>query len=265
MWPPSVCPFEAETQPLFNCAAVFHSGRLLAVIPKTFLPNYNDFYEKRWFGPPLPESAALSGLCGTEVPFGENILFKNTTFPLDVGVEICEAPLDADPAQLATRVAGANLILNSVASNETVDEIRLRRERVRQQAARCLTGYAFASAGQGESTTDVVFSGHAMLAANGVMAGESSYTEVSSYIFADIDIGKLLSDRRKFNSFMGGSEPGDYRAVEFGMQPGRDVKESFSVDPHPFIPQDKAEKFDRCKEIFKLQSRDLPSGCGKRE
>jgi NAD+ synthase (glutamine-hydrolysing) len=249
-------PVEADNQ-LFNCAAVFHSGRLLAVIPKTFLPNYNEFYEKRWFASAAARINDTVRLCGAQVPFGENILFRNAPSQLTVGIEICEDLWMPIPPSSRHALSGANLILNLSASNETVTKSDYRRELVRQQSARCLTGYVFASAGQGESTTDVVFSGHALLAANGVIAGESSYMEASSYIFADIDIEKLLNDRRKFNSFMDKSEPGDYRVVEFDTQSGRDVRESFTVDPHPFIPRDKSEKYGRCKEIFKLQSTGL--------
>jgi NAD+ synthase (glutamine-hydrolysing) len=249
-------PVVASNQ-LFNCAAVIHSGRLLGVIPKTFIPNYNEFYEKRWFSSATARLGGTVRLCGAEVPFGENILFKSAASPLVVAVEICEDLWMPIPPSSRHALFGANLVLNLSASNETVTKSDYRRELVRQQSARCLTGYVFASAGQGESTTDVVFSGHALLASNGVLAGESSYTEDSAYIFADIDIEKLQNDRRKFNSFMDRPEPGDYRTVGFHMQSGRDVKESFIVDPHPFIPRDKAEKFGRCREIFKLQTTGL--------
>jgi NAD+ synthase (glutamine-hydrolysing) len=249
-------PVGADNQ-LFNCAVVFHSGRILAVIPKTFIPNYNEFYEKRWFASAGGRISGTVRLCGADVPFGADILFKSTASQLVVGAEVCEDLWMPIPPSSRHTLFGANLILNLSASNETVTKSDYRRELVRQQSARCLTGYIFASAGQGESTTDVVFNGHALIASNGVITGESAYTEVSSYIYADVDIEKLLSDRRKFNSFMDKPEPGDYRVVEFDMQAGRDVKESFTVDPHPFIPRDKAEKFGRCKEIFKLQSTGL--------
>jgi NAD+ synthase (glutamine-hydrolysing) len=246
-------PVEADNQ-LFNCAVVIHYGRILAVIPKTFIPNYNEFYEKRWFASSVNRLSDTVRLCGTDVPFGENILFKNSNSALAVGIEICEDLWMPIPPSSRHVLFGANLILNLSASNETVTKSDYRRELVRQQSGRCYTGYAFASAGQGESTTDVVFSGHAMIAANDTISKESSYTETSSYIYADIDIEKLMNDRRKFNSFMGKTEPGDYRIIEFSVRDDRDVQESFTVDAHPFIPRDKSEKFGRCKEIFKLQS-----------
>lgn len=249
-------PAESDNQ-LFNCAVIFHSGCILAVIPKTYIPNYNEFYEKRWFASAAGRVSDTVRLCGADVPFGENILFKNTALQLVVGAEICEDLWMPIPPSSRHALFGANLILNLSASNETVTKSDYRRELVKQQSARCLTGYVFSSAGQGETTTDVVFSGHALIASNGVVAAESTYTEASSYTYADIDIEKLMNDRRKFNSFMHRAEPGDYRVVEFSMQAGRDVKERFTVDAHPFIPRDKTEKFGRCKEILKLQSTGL--------
>lgn len=246
-------PVEADNQ-LFNCAVVIHSGIILAVIPKTFVPNYNEFYEKRWFASAVTRISDTVRLCGDCVPFGENILFRNKNSPLCVGVEICEDLWMPIPPSAHHVLGGANLILNLSASNETVTKSDYRRELVRQQAARCFTGYVFCSAGQGESTTDVVFNGHAMIASSGGILRESAYTEESAAIFADIDIEKLLNERRKFNSFMGKTDRRDYRVIEFDMRDEKDVKESFSVDPHPFIPRDKSEKYSRCKEIFKLQS-----------
>jgi NAD+ synthase (glutamine-hydrolysing) len=249
-------PVEADNQ-LFNCAVVLHRGEILAAVPKTFIPNYNEFYEKRWFASAVSRVSESARLCAADVPFGENILFRNLSSPLTVGIEICEDLWMPIPPSSRHALFGANLLLNLSASNETVTKSDYRRELVRQQSARCVAGYVYSSAGQGESTTDVVFSGHALLAANDSIAREASYPEESSFIYADLDLERLMNDRRKFNSFMGKTEMGDYRVIEFDMKDGGDVKESFRVDPHPFIPHDRAEKFDRCREIFKLQSTGL--------
>jgi NAD+ synthase (glutamine-hydrolysing) len=249
-------PVEADNQ-LFNCAAVMHKGMLLAVVPKTFIPNYNEFYEKRWFASGASGVSGTVRLCGEDVPFGANILLRNLNSPLTVGLEVCEDLWMPIPPSARHALFGANLILNLSASNETVTKSDYRRELVRQQSARCFTGYVYCNAGQGESTTDVVFSGHSLIASNDSILRESSYTEEPAYIFADIDIEKLMNDRRKFNSFMGKKESGDYILVEFDMKDGGDVKESFVVDPRPFIPRDRYEKFGRCQEIFKLQSTGL--------
>ncbi|MEL4105242.1 NAD(+) synthase [Oscillospiraceae bacterium WX1] len=249
-------PIEADNQ-LFNAAVLILAGRILGVVPKTFIPNYNEFYEKRWFAPSHARRSETLKLNGYDVPFGEDLLFQCRDAELCVGAEICEDLWAPIPPSAHLAVGGANLILNLSASNETVTKSDYRRELVRQQAARCYTGYAFSSAGLGESTTDVVFSGHAMLAASDSILRETSYAADSSYIFADIDIEKLMNDRRKFNSFMGGTATRACRIVEFAFRSARDVTASFQVDKHPFIPRDQSEKFGRCREIFKLQSAGL--------
>jgi NAD+ synthase (glutamine-hydrolysing) len=249
-------PIEADNQ-LFNCAVVLHKGRVLGVVPKTFLPNYNEFYEKRWFASSVTRLSTTVNLLGEEVPFGESLLFKNTESELCVGVEICEDLWMPLPQSSHHAVMGANLILNLSASNETVTKSDYRRELVKQQSGRCYTGYVFASAGLGESTTDVVFNGHAIIAVNDSIAAEMSYMPESELIYADIDIEKLMNARRKFNSFMGKARSGDYKTIEFTMKDEKDVGLSFAVNPRPFIPDEKTAKALRCKEIFKLQSSGL--------
>ncbi len=246
-------PVAADNQ-LFNCAIIIHGGKILAAVPKTFIPNYNEFYEKRWFASAVTRRSDTVRLCGQDVPFGENILFADQHSPLIAGVEICEDLWMPIPPSSRHALGGANLLLNLSASNDTVTKSDYRRELIKQQSGRCYAGYAFASAGQGESTTDVVFSGHAVIASSDSVLSESSYTADSSFILADIDLEKLMGDRRKFNSFMGGDELREYRIVPFASGGGKDVPLSFSIDRHPFIPRDKAVKFDRCREIFKLQS-----------
>ena len=246
-------PVCADNQ-LFNCAVVFHAGCILAAVPKTFIPNYNEFYEKRWFASAVSRLSDTVQLCGVDVPFGEDILLKDKNTPLVVGVEICEDLWMPIPPSSHHALSGANLLINLSASNDTVTKSDYRRELIKQQSGRCYAGYVFSSAGQGETTTDVVFSGHAVIASSDSILNASSYTENSSYIFSDIDIDKLMNDRRKFNSFMGGADHQVYRVVEFASGGEKDVAPCFPVVMHPFIPKDKAEKFDRCHEIFRLQS-----------
>jgi NAD+ synthase (glutamine-hydrolysing) len=249
-------PVEADNQ-LFNCAVVIHAGKILGVVPKTFLPNYNEFYEKRWFASSSSRLSDKVRLLGTDVPFGARVLFQDRNSQLCVGAEICEDLWMPIPPSSRHALNGANVILNLSASNETVTKSDYRRALVRQQSARCCMGYVFCSAGQGESTTDVLFSGHSMIAENGKVEAEASYQADSSYIYADIDIEKLMNDRRKFNSFMGVMESGETRIVGFDLQNDADVRESFTVDPHPFIPADRDEKSGRCREIFRIQSTGL--------
>ena len=246
-------PVFADNQ-LFNCAVVIYAGQILAAIPKTFIPNYNEFYEKRWFASAVTRQSDTVRLCLGEVPFGEDILFADENSSLIVGIEICEDLWMPIPPSSHHALGGANLLLNLSASNDTVTKSDYRRELIKQQSGRCYAGYVFASAGQGESTTDVVFSGHAVIASSDSILNEASYAAEPSIISSDIDIEKLLGDRRKFNSFMGGAEKKAYRTVTFRLDGTADVKPNFTVDTHPFIPRDKAVKFDRCREIFKLQS-----------
>jgi NAD+ synthase (glutamine-hydrolysing) len=246
-------PVEAENQ-LFNCAVVFHSGRILGVIPKTFLPNYNEFYEKRWFASSSDRIHDSVRLLDQEIPFGENILFQSEDSDLCIGVEICEDLWMPIPPSSRHALHGANLILNLSASNETVAKSDYRRELVRQQSARCLAGYVFCSAGQGESTTDLVFGGHTILAENGHIAREMIFPEPSACACYDMDIEKLRNDRIRSNSFTAKARPEDYRSIKLEWNGDPDVKECFSVDPHPFVPGDASEKDARCREIFRLQS-----------
>ncbi len=167
-------PIAADNQ-LFNCAAVFHSGALLGIVPKTFIPNYNEFYEKRWFASSAARISDTVRLLGKDIPFGENLLFSCSVMPFCIGIEICEDLWMPIPRSSHHALHGANLILNLSASNETVTKSDYRRALVRQQSARCYAGYVLSSAGQGESTTDVVFNGHALLAVSDSIVGEMSY------------------------------------------------------------------------------------------
>jgi NAD+ synthase (glutamine-hydrolysing) len=249
-------PVEADNQ-LFNCAAVIYKGEILGVVPKTYLPNYNEFYEKRWFASSTGRLSDTLRLLGKDVPFGESLVFENTESELCVAVEICEDLWMPIPQSSRHALSGANLILNLSASNETVTKSDYRRELIKQQSGRCYAGYVFASAGSGESTTDVVFNGHSLIAVNDSIVAEMSYSQESALIYSDIDIEKLMNDRRKFNSFMGMCECSGYRKIKFGMKDERDVTLSFAVNPHPFIPDEKCAKDLRCREIFKLQATGL--------
>ena len=249
-------PIEADNQ-LFNCAVLFHKGKVLGVVPKTFLPNYNEFYEKRWFASSASRSSDTVRLLGTQVPFGENLLFSDTASQLCVGAEICEDLWVPIPPSSRHALHGANLLLNLSASNETVTKHDYRCELIKQQSARCFASYVFCSAGQGESTTDVVFGGHSVIAESNSIVREMSFPSEPTYIMHDIDIEKLMNDRRKYNSFMGYIESTQYRIVEFALCDHRDVKHCFTVNAHPFIPMDPNAKYGRCKEIFTLQSTGL--------
>lgn len=249
-------PVRADNQ-LFNTAVLFHKGKILGVVPKTYIPNYNEYYEKRWFSSTLNRLSDRICLAGQEVPFGENLLFKDTNSELCIGVEICEDLWTVIPPSSYHSLYGANLILNLSASNEVVGKGEYRHELVKQQSARCMAGYVYVSAGQGESTTDVVFSGHTLVAENGLVLNELKYPQSSASIVADLDLERLTADRRKFNSYMGKVEPRNYTTIAFSLAPSKVNQLQHPVQAYPFVPSRKEERDLRCKEIFKIQSTGL--------
>lgn len=248
-------PVKADNQ-LFNCAVVLHQGKILGVVPKTFMPNYNEFYEKRWFSSSVNRVSNKVMLCGQEAPFNENLLFRDSKSSLCIGIDVCEDLWVSIPPSCYHTMYGANLILNLSASNEIVAKSEYRRDLVKVQSAKCMTGYIYASAGQMESTTDVVFSGHSLIAENGSVINECKFEE-SKIITADIDIEKLNNDRIKFNSYMGRVEKKDYELVSFSLGYSTETELERFIDAKPFVPSDKSARTKRCKEIFEIQSTGL--------
>ncbi len=257
-------PVQADNQ-LFNCAVVFFQGKILGVVPKTFIPNYNEFYEKRWFSSSMQRISDQISLCGQWVPFDENLLFKDLSSELVIGVEICEDLWVPIPPSSCHTQYGANLILNLSASNEIVGKAVYRRKLVEGQSAKCITAYLYASAGPSESTTDLVFSGHAIIAENGVLLQEDRMSFQETLLIQDIDIERLMNDRRKYNSFMSKVELQKYQTEYFKLNnlPKDQNMDKIQidlrrkVDPRPFVPADKQNREERCSEIFNIQAAGL--------
>ncbi|HEX3015858.1 MAG TPA: NAD(+) synthase [Desulfobacteria bacterium] len=249
-------PLQADNQ-LFNAAVLFHKGKILGVVPKTYIPNYNEYYEKRWFSSGQNRLSERILLAGQEVPFAESLLFKDQASGLCIGVEICEDLWTVIPPSSYHALYGANLILNLSASNDVVGKGDYRRDLVKQQAARCMAGYVYVSAGQTESTTDVVFGGHSIIAENGLMLDELIFPQDSATIIADVDLERLIADRRKFNSFMGKIEPRNYTTVNFSLAPLAAEQLQRPTQAFPFVPGRKEERDLRCKEIFRIQATGL--------
>jgi len=248
-------PVRADNQ-LFNCAVVFHRGEILGVVPKSFIPNYSEFYEYRWFAPSSKRISNTIVLCNQEVPFHENLLFKDMNSELCIGVEICEDLWSPLPPSAYHAVHGANLILNLSASNDIVGKSEYRHTLVCQQSARCIAAYVYTSAGESESTTDVVFGGHGLITENGTIRAEQRFKE-NEGIYQDVDLGKLMNDRRKMTSFMERVDKNEYKVVNFTLNQ-TPVEDLFRrVNPHPFVPKSKDERDVRCREIFKIQSTGL--------
>ena len=262
-------PVEADNQ-LFNGAAVMLHGEILGIVPKSFIPNYNEFYEKRWFSPASGRISDTVKICGQEVPFGDRLLFRDSDSALCLGVEICEDLWMPIPPSSYHAIYGANLLANLSASNELVGKAEYRKALVSQQSARCLAGYVYASAGPSESTTDLVFSGHGMIGENGAILAEKRFME-SALVISDIDLERLGAERRKNNSFMGQVEAKAYRTISFaftdhlsasaGQDPSKAALNQTAlirpVDAYPFVPGKKEERDLRCQEIFTIQKTGL--------
>lgn len=239
---------------LYNCAVVFHDGRILGIIPKSHLPNYNEFYEKRWFATPdenIPETIPNS-----EIPFGKDIVFSynGTRF----GIELCEDLWAPVPPSCNLCQAGAEIIFNLSASNEQAGKHSYLLDLIRQQSARCRCGYVYSSAGLGESSTDLVFSGNCIIAENGALLGESERFVLSSkFLIKDIDVEILRNDRRKFSTFSEGIESSQFRTIneltETKMT-GPAFRPMRHIDPHPFVYENETKLKERITEISNIQA-----------
>jgi NAD+ synthase (glutamine-hydrolysing) len=243
-------------QKIFNCAVVLNSGRILGVIPKTFLPSYKEFYEERWFSPSPDARSDIIELAGQQVPFGTDILFElEGIASAIVGVEICEdlwVPLSPHEYQA---IAGATVLVNLSASNEVLGKADWRRIMVSSESGRCIAAYCYVSSGMGESSNDVIYGGHAIIAENGVVLRESNrLSSGSQLIISDIDLERLAHDRRVSTSLRDVSrQPRKFRIVATEVQDLAAAKLQRTLDPRPFVPADLPRRAERCKEIFSMQ------------
>jgi NAD+ synthase (glutamine-hydrolysing) len=242
---------------LYNVAAAIKGGRLLALYPKQNIPNYGEFYEARHFVPG-PSAAAdepfFDGETTYPVPFGTDILLTCPDAPgLAVAAEICEDLWVANPPSVRHALAGATVIVNASASDETTGKDLYRRQLVSAQSARLLCAYLYADAGEGESSTDLVFAAHDLVCENGVPLAETKRFQ-NGMAAADIDLGRLVSERRRMTTFR--TDPEGYRRVSFRLKPETLALRRF-VDPAPFVPSDKQDRDRRCEEILSIQSMGL--------
>lgn len=240
---------------LYNAAAVLHRGNILGIVPKTFLPNYAEFYEARHFTRGMGRTVPVTLRPGVTVPMGTKQLFVCESMPqLVIAVEICEDVWSPNPPSIGHALAGADLILNLSASDEATGKDTYRRELVAGQSARLVCGYIYASASDGESTQDVVYSGHSIIAENGVVLKESERF-LNQPIYTEIDVNKLTGERRRMSTFeQAGTE--EYTVTQFAL----DVQETQltrHIDPAPFVPGRKSERDKRCEEILAIQAMGL--------
>ena len=233
---------------LYNCAAVIHKGEILGLIPKTYLPNYGEFYEQRWFASGEGVDHMIE-LCGQEVSLSANAVFQCEAVPdLVVGVEICEDLWVPEPPSAALARAGATLILNLSASNEVAGKADYRRALVVGQSARLMCGYVYADAGEGESTTDLVFTGHNMIAENGSLLSERRFQ--TGLTISEVDVSRLVYERRRMTTFPG-TACLDCPRLSFPL-PVTETKLTRYLSPNPFVPDDAGDRAERCNEILKI-------------
>lgn len=244
---------------LFNCAVFIAGGKILGVVPKTYLPNTQEFYEERWFSSALDRTAETLEWRGEQIPFGPDLLFAADALPdCLVGVEICEDVWAVNPPSGRMAVAGATVLLNLSASPELLGKQEYRRALVQSQSARCLAAYAYASAGPGESSTDLVYSGHSLIAENGVMLAETERFEFGTRLaVADVDIERLRNERLKNNTFAASRPDGAFRTIPFPLPEATADALLRSVPATPFVPPEDRERARRCHEIFALQTTGL--------
>lgn len=239
---------------LYNVAAALNRGKILGLTTKTFLPNYGEFYEMRQFCQG-PKEAREILFDGERVPFGPQLLFASSTIEsLVVSAEICEDAWSAVPPSMEAAREGAVVIVNCSASDETVGKASYRRSLIEGQSARLICGYVYANAGEGESTTDLVFGGHNLIAENGVILKESNRF-VNDVIYSEIDWKRLASERRRNTTFQAAREP-RLKKISFDILM-EDTSLTRSISSRPFVPADGQERTRRCEEILMIQAMGL--------
>ncbi len=240
---------------LYNVAAAIWNGELLGLVTKTNMPNYSEFYELRHFnpGPIAPEEEEWNE---SYVPFGSNILFKCANVPgLVIAGEICEDVWVMSPPSISHAKAGATVIVNCSASDETTGKHLYRNNLISGQSARLVCGYIYANAGEGESTQDLVFGGHNIIAENGTILANSKRFQ-NGVIYADLDLERIRSERRRMTTFQMTANMEDYDFVEFELDEDELELDRF-IDPAPFVPSDEATRNERCEEILTIQAMGL--------
>ena len=249
-------PIKCDNQ-LFNCAAVLESGHILGIVPKTYIPNYGEFYEKRWFSEDNRRISNSIIIDGEEVPFKTNILFReNKDNTRMFGIEICEDLWCTYPPSNELTIHGAKVIFNLSASNEIIGKAEYRKSLVKSQSEKTISAYCYASSGINESTTDLVFSGSSFIYENGkCLAQNNRFDFESNLIISDVDLARLENIRFKDISYMGVIKDRDtvYQIVDFkGYDAGDELVRTY--ESYPFVPKDNKNRDARCEEILNIQA-----------
>ena len=242
---------------LYNCAVVFTQGKVLGVVPKTYIPNYGEFYENRWFASGAGISDEHIVVAGHEADFGADLTFEVNG--AEFGIEICEDLWTAVPPSSQLALNGAKVIFNLSASPEAAGKHAYLRQLVAQQSARTIAAYVYCSAGFGESTTDLVFAGNGIVAENGTILREAErFSPEEQLVVADVDIERLEFERRRNTSFRMNEAATENTVIEMEIPEGlRGVVLDRDIDPMPFVPKDETHRNERCEEIFRIQSHGL--------
>lgn len=245
---------------LYNTALVLLKGKILGIVPKSYLPNYSEFYEKRWFQSGQNLKSTTITYAGQTVPFSSYLLFKDNTNPyLTLGIEICEDLWTTLPPSTLHALKGATVLINLSASNETVGKVNYRRQLLADQSAKTMSAYIYASAGMHESTTDIVFSGHNLIYENGYALAESTlFNQDSILTYGIIDLERLTKERLKQNHSypINILESLCYETISFELK-DKDFAWDRYVDAHPFVPDNELERKTRCEHIFSIQANGL--------
>ena len=247
---------------LYNVAALIHKGKIVALIPKTHIPNYSEYYEARWFASAknLP-TTTYSDRYLSDIPFGTDIILHLDS--MHIGVEICEDLWVPIPPSSYLCMGGANIILNLSASNQTIGKSLYRSQLIRQQSARCRCVYAYASAGCGESSTDLAFPGYAAIASDGSMIIETtSFPESPASVSADVDLNKIANDRLNQNTFTSPETTDKFLNIYLNSEPEDKSDKEILLIPknperHPFVPSDPIHRNENCTEIISIQCHGL--------
>lgn len=244
-------PIRVDNQ-MFNCAVTISKGQILGIVPKTYVPNYSEFYEKRWFQSSSNLISSEITILDQTVPIGTNILFKDKE--VCFGIEICEDLWCVNPPSNAHTLHGANIIFNLSSSNEVIGKYEYRKNLVSMQSAKTISAYVYASSGVMESTSDILFSGASNIYESGALLKENErFALESNLIYADVDIAKINNDRNKNISFMGVVGDEKYHYVDINVA---DTKKELSrvYAEYPFVPKNEAKRDERCREIFTIQA-----------
>ncbi|SDR61080.1 NAD+ synthase (glutamine-hydrolysing) [Rhizobiales bacterium GAS191] len=246
---------------LFNCAFVIQRGKLLGIVPKAYLPNYREFYEKRYFASGLAQRGGEVRFAGETVPFGTDLLFAASDVrDFVIHVEICEDVWTAIPPSSHGALAGATVLANLSASNITVGKAQARRDLCGSQSMRCIAAYLYSAAGPGESTTDLAWDGHVAVFENGELLAEGErFAEGAQMITADLDLERLRQERMRVTSFGDSADrhagEGSFRKIAFALEPplAETVALRRRIDRYPFVPSDAALLDENCYEAFNIQ------------